>query len=367
MNDISRNSEITWEPTKHLGLLSYYDGTKRWYHCCQCAYFNDRLYHSKMHFERIHVKKGRPIPRKQKYTDLKRVIGSDIVLDDFQNSQYFQNTRTVLDPEIDINQMPGFDDSMHASDSSDGVNGFAGSDSLHNVKVEVEETVQHDPVASDMKVDIPVKAESQSLCSSSATIDSSDFAPTFNSFNSIIFTFGDGIHSTSPNTTIGSYVSFDSRCISSIQQKSKGISEINTRSCLRTSTSDHALICEEIASADDFRNLLDQSELECGSKASLQDSPVKQKEIYTQEMSDVTLYSEQKIGTQSSLHSPKLSSKAKCVKEFAFLDKFSTPKSRRTLLDTTPVSTTLSCQQAGALVHEYLSGRGQFTSGSSWP
>jgi hypothetical protein len=44
-----------WEPSCHAGLLTYHDGRKRWYHCTQCKYFNDRLYHSKMHYQRIHV------------------------------------------------------------------------------------------------------------------------------------------------------------------------------------------------------------------------------------------------------------------------------------------------------------------------
>lgn len=32
-------------------------------------YFNDRLYHSKMHFDRIHVKQGKSMPRKRKYME----------------------------------------------------------------------------------------------------------------------------------------------------------------------------------------------------------------------------------------------------------------------------------------------------------
>ena len=37
--------------TRLQGLLTYHDGRKRWYHCTQCKYFNDRLYHSKMHYQ----------------------------------------------------------------------------------------------------------------------------------------------------------------------------------------------------------------------------------------------------------------------------------------------------------------------------
>ena len=36
--------------------------------CCQkCNYENERLYHAKMHFHRIHVMNGNPIPQKRKF------------------------------------------------------------------------------------------------------------------------------------------------------------------------------------------------------------------------------------------------------------------------------------------------------------
>ncbi|KAJ1482167.1 hypothetical protein T484DRAFT_2678907 [Baffinella frigidus] len=56
--------------------MTYHDGAKRWYHCRECDYFNDRLYHCQMHYERIHVKEGKAIARKRKYpsTDLPDVI-----------------------------------------------------------------------------------------------------------------------------------------------------------------------------------------------------------------------------------------------------------------------------------------------------
>ncbi|KAJ1487631.1 hypothetical protein T484DRAFT_1786133, partial [Baffinella frigidus] len=65
-----------WQASEHNGLLTYYDGAKRWYHCRECDYFNDRLYHCKMHYERIHVKEGKAMARKRKYpsTDLPDVI-----------------------------------------------------------------------------------------------------------------------------------------------------------------------------------------------------------------------------------------------------------------------------------------------------
>lgn len=55
-----------WEESCHEGLLTFHDGKKRWYHCTTCQYFNDRLYHSKMHYERIHVRQGKSMPRKRK-------------------------------------------------------------------------------------------------------------------------------------------------------------------------------------------------------------------------------------------------------------------------------------------------------------
>ena len=58
-----------WEPSCHPGLLTYHDGRKRWYHCTQCKYFNDRLYHSKMHYQRIHLNNGKSMPRKRKYME----------------------------------------------------------------------------------------------------------------------------------------------------------------------------------------------------------------------------------------------------------------------------------------------------------
>jgi len=67
MNPAESGEGWAWEPSCHTGLLTYHDGRKRWYHCTQCRYFNDRLYHSKMHYQRIHVNQGKSMPRKRKY------------------------------------------------------------------------------------------------------------------------------------------------------------------------------------------------------------------------------------------------------------------------------------------------------------
>ena len=58
-----------WVKSDHDGLLTHHDGTKRWYHCELCEYRNDRLYHSKMHYFRIHVKNGKSMPNKRKYSE----------------------------------------------------------------------------------------------------------------------------------------------------------------------------------------------------------------------------------------------------------------------------------------------------------
>jgi hypothetical protein len=61
----------------HPYLLTRLDGKKRWFHCSKCEYWNDRLYHTKMHYERIHVNQGRSMPRKRKYADPGAVEGPD--------------------------------------------------------------------------------------------------------------------------------------------------------------------------------------------------------------------------------------------------------------------------------------------------
>ena len=62
---------IDWEPSEHDGLNFYSDGRKSWYHCTQCEYYNDRLYHAKKHFQRVHVQNGRNLLKKQKYANVR--------------------------------------------------------------------------------------------------------------------------------------------------------------------------------------------------------------------------------------------------------------------------------------------------------
>ena len=71
MNPPDSGEGWAWEPSCHVGLLTYHDGRKRWYHCTQCKYFNDRLYHSKMHYQRIHVNQGKSMPRHLEHVERK--------------------------------------------------------------------------------------------------------------------------------------------------------------------------------------------------------------------------------------------------------------------------------------------------------
>lgn len=61
--------EEVWEESQHDGLLTRHDGTMRWYLCkgVGCGYTNNRLYHCKMHWERIHVRGGNPMSKKRKF------------------------------------------------------------------------------------------------------------------------------------------------------------------------------------------------------------------------------------------------------------------------------------------------------------
>ena len=50
-----------------VGLDVKYEGKKAWFYCSRCSYKNDRRYHAKMHFLRIHVNGGNSCESKQKY------------------------------------------------------------------------------------------------------------------------------------------------------------------------------------------------------------------------------------------------------------------------------------------------------------
>jgi hypothetical protein len=62
------------------GLSRQNDESGRTWYCCRlCEYRNDRLYHSKMHFWRIHINHGKAMPRKRKYTGTDGLKSNPIV------------------------------------------------------------------------------------------------------------------------------------------------------------------------------------------------------------------------------------------------------------------------------------------------
>jgi len=87
--DVTNVDEAIWTPTEHEGLLKTpkadwktllqktatnaskksrsAKGSKFMYACVKCPYVNDRLYHAKMHYQRIHLQNGRSIMCRRKY------------------------------------------------------------------------------------------------------------------------------------------------------------------------------------------------------------------------------------------------------------------------------------------------------------
>jgi len=55
-----------WECTDHVGILLSTTGN-RMYGCSLCPYINNRLYHTKMHHQRIHIEHGRALARRRKF------------------------------------------------------------------------------------------------------------------------------------------------------------------------------------------------------------------------------------------------------------------------------------------------------------
>jgi len=58
-----------WQASNDVGILfsAATNTHKALYSCSKCSYVADRLYHAKMHYQRIHVLNGRAMPRKRKY------------------------------------------------------------------------------------------------------------------------------------------------------------------------------------------------------------------------------------------------------------------------------------------------------------
>jgi hypothetical protein len=408
------STDIHWEPTKHVGLKTFYDGSKRWYHCSLCNYFNDRLYHSKMHYERIHVKKGRSIPRKQKYADLSILQAknpSDITTgieagpegqNDAQPSDgsgNLQPDKSDIYDSCEFNASDGFKDSVDAID-------------YQIPQVEIEQMVTSDPNVGDSIRENLSKTETADSSILNFTTSAAELESLRNldSTRAMIFTFGDGSSSTTPNSTVGSYVSFDTKSATYRYGLTLSSGRLHrspgqvVQAIEETSPSSDESIAAELPEYFE-REMLDQTYAINSNKSS--------PNIRYRQMSHTSgnsgfstphsSYAQRPVPTikpeveaPSQYHSTALNStrlshprgschlsdtdicyspmyaefpmartvtsveeKSHATKDFSkdLPNQFSTPKSRRMLLDASPNPMVLSCQQTGARVHDYLSGR----------
>ena len=78
-----------------VGLDVKYEGKKAWFYCSRCSYKNDRRYHAKMHFLRIHVNGGNSCESKQKY---KKRVPSVV--------EFFRQTLRKKTPEKIVKKTP---------------------------------------------------------------------------------------------------------------------------------------------------------------------------------------------------------------------------------------------------------------------
>ena len=60
-------STVLSKKEEYTGVDVKYEGKKAWFYCSRCSYKNDRRYHAKMHFLRIHVNGGNSCMSKRKY------------------------------------------------------------------------------------------------------------------------------------------------------------------------------------------------------------------------------------------------------------------------------------------------------------
>jgi len=60
-------SKVLSKMEELVGVDVKYEGKKAWFYCSRCSYKNDRQYHAKMHFLRIHVNGGNSCESKRKY------------------------------------------------------------------------------------------------------------------------------------------------------------------------------------------------------------------------------------------------------------------------------------------------------------
>ncbi len=70
-----------WQPTMFNYVMTCHDGNRRWFRCRLCEYVGVKMSNTIAHFDRIHVKYRRSIPRKQKYRNLSNVPITEVASD----------------------------------------------------------------------------------------------------------------------------------------------------------------------------------------------------------------------------------------------------------------------------------------------
>ena len=121
-------SPVNWEPSKHEGLLTLRYGNKQWYQCSACSYFNDRLYHTKMHFQRIHVNLGREMNAKRKFMDTSVIFEGKPKKSKVLHKKPTKNVLPIMEEEEEDEDMEHKAVVFTFGDYSTGVGSFKSSD-----------------------------------------------------------------------------------------------------------------------------------------------------------------------------------------------------------------------------------------------
>jgi hypothetical protein len=256
-------------------------------------------------------------------------------------------------------------------------------------------------------------ADSSILTSTTTSGAELDSLRNLDTSTAVIFTLGDGSSSTIPNSTVGSYVSFDTKSATyryGLAFSSSRLDRISNQ--VVQAIEDTSPSSDESVSADLPENFEREVLVQTFNIKSSQSSPsirnrqisqtsensgfptssmgytsytksplaaVKQEVAVTPQYHRAALNSTRLSHPRGSCHlsdtdicySPmyaenSLAKTGVTVEEKSHATKlssadtpnqFSTPKSRRMHLDTSPNSMVLSCQQTGARVHDYLSGQ----------
>jgi hypothetical protein len=194
-----------------------------------------------MHYDRIHVKCGKSIPRKQKYADLSVLFTNDLSRtegpglcrnDSSETTNMTENDGIFSSPGIAISS---FDHDIHPSVSCkldpDDYFPRSGLSDHPGTSVKDEVPCSDSESVSDSVSNSPSMAETVGsiVVSSSATdISTLNALRNLTPSSAVIFTFGDGLNaSIAPNSTIGSFVKFSTRNLKPKTPSTGGSEEIH--------------------------------------------------------------------------------------------------------------------------------------------